>query len=64
MIIDFHSFFLFGLQSTGSADAARDILIDGIKHVPHCKLLLKVLVFFHLIISLLPKINRPVGNND
>ena len=55
MIINFHSFFFFfGLQSTGSADAARDILVDGIKHVPNCKLLLKVLLSFpsnHIIAS-------------
>nr|WAU86874.1 birch protein [Betula platyphylla] len=35
--------------STGSADAARDILIDGIKHVPHCKLLLKELINFTMM---------------
>ncbi|KAH9749291.1 tetratricopeptide repeat (TPR)-like superfamily protein [Citrus sinensis] len=29
--------------TTGSADNARDILIDGIKHVPNCKLLLEFL---------------------
>lgn len=27
---------------TGSVDAARDVIIDGIQHVPHCKLLLEV----------------------
>ncbi|XP_062162711.1 pre-mRNA-processing factor 39-2 isoform X3 [Alnus glutinosa] len=36
-------------MSTGSADAARDILIDGIKHVPHCKLLLKELINFTMM---------------
>ncbi|KAJ0016764.1 hypothetical protein Pint_10077 [Pistacia integerrima] len=33
-------------MTTDSADAARDILIDGIKHVPHCKLLLEELIKF------------------
>ncbi|XP_059437546.1 pre-mRNA-processing factor 39-2 isoform X3 [Corylus avellana] len=35
--------------STGSADAARDILVDGIKHVPNCKLLLKELINFTMM---------------
>ncbi|CAL5409227.1 unnamed protein product [Camellia sinensis] len=29
---------------TGSVDAARDVIIDGIQHVPHCKLLLEGLI--------------------
>ncbi|XP_058196087.1 pre-mRNA-processing factor 39-2 isoform X3 [Rhododendron vialii] len=31
---------------TGSVDAARDVIIDGIQHVPHCKLLLEGLIYF------------------
>ncbi|KAH7839009.1 hypothetical protein Vadar_033672 [Vaccinium darrowii] len=31
---------------TGSIDAARDIIIDGIRLVPHCKLLLEALIYF------------------
>ncbi|KAF3449858.1 hypothetical protein FNV43_RR05937 [Rhamnella rubrinervis] len=34
---------------TSSADVARDVLIDGIKHLPHCKLLLEELVNFAMI---------------
>lgn len=34
---------------TGSADAARDVLIDGIKHLPHSKLLLEELIKFAMI---------------
>ncbi|XP_048318229.1 pre-mRNA-processing factor 39-2 isoform X1 [Ziziphus jujuba] len=34
---------------TNSADAARDVLIDGIKHLPHCKLLLEELINFAMI---------------
>jgi hypothetical protein len=37
-----------GLQSTGSADAARDVLVEGIKRVPHCKLLLEVFCPFSI----------------
>ncbi|XP_059437551.1 uncharacterized protein LOC132170550 isoform X2 [Corylus avellana] len=40
---------LIFLKSTGSADAARDILVDGIKHVPNCKLLLKELINFTMM---------------
>ncbi|KAI8001984.1 Pre-mRNA-processing factor 39 [Camellia lanceoleosa] len=29
---------------TSSVDAARDVIIDGIQHVPHCKLLLEGLI--------------------
>ncbi|KAH9797603.1 tetratricopeptide repeat (TPR)-like superfamily protein [Citrus sinensis] len=35
--------------TTGSADNARDILIDGIKHVPNCKLLLEELIKFTMV---------------
>lgn len=35
-----------GSQITNSADAARDVLIDGIKQLPHCKLLLEVSISF------------------
>ncbi|XP_052202218.1 pre-mRNA-processing factor 39-2 isoform X2 [Diospyros lotus] len=31
---------------TGSVDAAKDVIIDGIQHVPHCKLLLEGLINF------------------
>ncbi|KAL5577132.1 hypothetical protein UlMin_018831 [Ulmus minor] len=34
---------------TDSADAARDVLIDGIKHLPNCKLLLEELINFVMI---------------
>ncbi|GAV79580.1 hypothetical protein CFOL_v3_23045 [Cephalotus follicularis] len=33
-------------MTTDSADAARDILIDAIKRMPHCKLLLEELIHF------------------
>ncbi|XP_048230542.1 pre-mRNA-processing factor 39-2 isoform X3 [Ricinus communis] len=33
-------------MTTDSEDTARDILIDGIKHVPHCKLLIEELIKF------------------
>lgn len=41
-----HMIFLtaFSFQITSKSDAARDILIDGIKHVPHSKLLLEVVM--------------------
>lgn len=32
----------FDLQITGSADAAMEVLIDGIRNAPLCKLLLEV----------------------
>lgn len=32
----------FDLQITGSVDAAMEVLIDGIRNVPLCKLLLEV----------------------
>ncbi|KAG7963586.1 hypothetical protein I3843_09G125000 [Carya illinoinensis] len=34
---------------TGSADAARDVLVDGVKHVPHCKLLIEELINFTMM---------------
>ncbi|ONI10882.1 hypothetical protein PRUPE_4G074100 [Prunus persica] len=34
---------------TDSADAARDVLIDGIKHLPHCKSLLEELINFSIM---------------
>ncbi|KAK9268077.1 hypothetical protein L1049_010516 [Liquidambar formosana] len=34
---------------TGSVDVARDVLIDGIKHVPHSKLLLEEVINFAMI---------------
>ncbi|KAE7996277.1 hypothetical protein FH972_001011 [Carpinus fangiana] len=36
-------------KSTGSADAAIDILVDGITNVPNCKLLLKELINFTMM---------------
>ncbi|KAM3748551.1 hypothetical protein ACB098_05G117700 [Castanea mollissima] len=36
-------------MSSGSADAAINVLVDGIKHVPHCKLLLEELVNFTMM---------------
>ncbi|CAA3029455.1 mRNA processing [Olea europaea subsp. europaea] len=33
---------------TGSADAARDIIIRGIRHVPHCRFLLEELIKFSM----------------
>ncbi|KAB1208577.1 Pre-mRNA-processing factor 39 [Morella rubra] len=36
-------------MSTGCAVASRDVLIDGIKHVPHCKLLLEELINFTMM---------------
>lgn len=36
-------------MTTDSADNARDILIDGIKHVPNCKLLLEELIKFTMV---------------
>ncbi|KAJ7968852.1 putative Pre-mRNA-processing factor 39 [Quillaja saponaria] len=38
-------------MSTNSADAAIDILIDGIKTSPHCKLLLEELIKFALMLG-------------
>lgn len=35
----------FDLQITGSVDAAMEVLIDGIRNVPLCKLLLEVFLF-------------------
>lgn len=43
MVIDI---LLSCLKMTGRADAARDVLIDGIKHLPNSKLLLEVPLFF------------------
>ncbi|GLU22748.1 hypothetical protein SLE2022_387990 [Rubroshorea leprosula] len=34
---------------TGNRDTARDILIDGIKRLPHCKLLLEELIKFAML---------------
>ncbi|XP_059669215.1 pre-mRNA-processing factor 39-2 isoform X2 [Cornus florida] len=34
---------------TGSVDAALDVIIDGIQHVPHCKILLEGLINFAMM---------------
>lgn len=42
----------FDLQITGSADAAMEVLIDGIRNVPLCKLLLEVFIFLMELVLL------------
>ena len=37
-------FLIILFQTTDSSDAARDVLIDGIKHLPNSKLLLEVYI--------------------
>ncbi|XP_057950326.1 pre-mRNA-processing factor 39-2 [Malania oleifera] len=39
----------FQYKVTGRADAATDVLVDGVKHLPHCKSLLEELIKFALL---------------
>nr|UWV21202.1 hypothetical protein [Noronhia emarginata] len=43
----FH-FAMLTFMITGSADAARDVIIRGIRHVPHCRFLLEELIKFSM----------------
>ncbi|KAM7270305.1 hypothetical protein ACFE04_029519 [Oxalis oulophora] len=43
------NFARFSYVNTDNADAARDILIDGIKCLPHCKLLIEELIKFAMM---------------
>ncbi|KAL0534940.1 hypothetical protein IC582_029244 [Cucumis melo] len=47
----------FDLQITGSVDAAMEVLIDGIRNVPLCKLLLEELINFVMVYGVPKLIN-------